>query len=247
MQNEEHYIYGRNPVQETLFEEPDKIEKIFVRDSLRKAQIKELLDEASTHKIPVSWVPGGKLYQMVGSVNDQGIVALLSPVTYLELQDWLSEIDKATNPAVLLLDEIEDPHNFGAIIRSAAGLGLDGIIIAKHRQAPVNATVFKTSAGAVNKIPIIRVVNLNQTILTLKEEGFWIAGLSGDGEHTIWDHTMDMPLGFIIGNEGEGIRRKTLEHCDFTLNVPMHAGVESLNASVSAALICYEWRRRRDS
>lgn len=247
MQESNLCIYGKNPVKEKLQDEPDAIEKIFVRHSINKGQVQEIFDLASSHKIPVVHVPGTKLYEMVGSVNDQGIVAMISAISYKNFRDWLTEVDDIQHPAVLLLDEIQDPHNLGAILRSAAAAGVHGVIVPKHRQAPVNATVFKTSAGTAGKIPIIRVGNLNQTIQKLKDAGFWIGGLDVSGEQTIWNHPMDMPLAFVIGSEGEGISQKTLEHCDFVLNIPLENGVESLNASVSAALICYEWvRRRRD-
>jgi len=248
MDDTDLYIYGKNAVAETLKDPEQRIEKIFIRKNANKSNYSTILNLASTLTIPVSYVPGKKLYDLVGKVNDQGIVALISPVLYLELESWLQTLESVDNPAVLLLDEIEDPHNFGAIIRSAAAFGLHGIIIAKHRQAPVTAAVYKASAGTINAIPLIRVVNLNQTILRLKEEKFWIAGLSTEGEQNIWQQRMDMPLAFVIGNEGQGIRKKTLEHCDFHLKIPINEKkAESLNASVSAALVCYEWKRLQKS
>ena len=189
-------------------------------------------------------VPGSKLYELVGSVNDQGVVAAVSHAEYIDFEEWLEEVEPNPDTAVLLLDEIEDPHNFGAILRTAAAAGISAVIVPKHRQAPVNAAVFKTSAGTAGRIPIVRAVNLNQAILSLKENKFWIAGLDMEGE-TIWNHTFDVPMAFVIGNEGRGMRKKTGEHCDFLLSLPMFNNVESLNASVSAALVCYEWRRQK--
>jgi 23S rRNA (guanosine2251-2'-O)-methyltransferase len=132
----------------------------------------------------------------------------------------------------------------GQFLRTAAAAGIGAVIVPKHRQAPVNAAVFKTSAGTAGRIPIVRAVNLNQAILSLKENKFWIAGLDMEGD-TIWNHTFDVPMAFVIGNEGRGMRKKTGEHCDFLLSLPMFNNVESLNASVSAALVCYEWRRQK--
>src|SRR6056297_3475412 len=238
------YIYGKNPVSEALKNEPERIDKIFVRNSLKDSSISEIFSLASNNRIPINHVPGAKLYDLVGSVNDQGIVALMSAVEYMDFGEWLSGIDLDEYPGILLLDEIEDPHNLGAILRTAAAAGIAAVIVPKHRQAPVNATVLKTSAGTAGLIPIVRAVNLNQAILSLKENKFWIAGLDQNADSSIWDQSYDVPMAFVIGNEGRGMRKKTGEHCDFLLSLPMENDVESLNASVSAALICYEWKRQ---
>lgn len=243
--NENIYIYGRNPIREALQKEADRVEKIFVRNSLRDDNISSILNTASQHRIPVSHVPGAKLHELVGGVNDQGIVALMSTIQYQEFGDWIDNIDTAEYPAILLLDEIKDPRNVGAILRSAAAAGINAVLVPKHRQAPISPTVFKTSAGTAGKIPIVRVGNLNQSIMKLKDAGFWIAGLAMEGEQKLWDLKVDRALAFVIGNEGSGIRQKTLEHCDYSFSIPMHNDVESLNASVSAALVCYEWNRKK--
>lgn len=240
------YIYGKNPVSEALNSEPERIDKIFVRNSLKDANLSDIFTLASNNRIPISHVPGAKLYELVGNVNDQGIVALMSAVEYMDFGQWLSGIDLETYPGILLLDEIEDPHNLGAILRTAAAAGISAVLVPKHRQAPINATVYKTSAGTAGKIPIVRVGNLNQCIMELKDIGFWIAGLDIDGNQTLWELEVDRPLAFVIGNEGSGIRQKTLEHCDYRITIPMYNNVESLNASVSAALVSYEWRRKKD-
>jgi len=237
------YIYGRNPVTELLQNNPEKAEKIYIRNNVQGQQIKEIQDLASSNRIPVSYVPGAKLYDLVGNVNDQGIVALVGTVEYREFEEWLERLDISSRPAVLLLDEIEDPHNVGAIIRSAAAAGISAVLVPKHRRAPITPAVYKTSAGTVNRIPIVRAGNLNQSILKLKDAGFWIAGLDQRGDKILWELEVDRPLAFVIGSEDAGIRKKTLEHCDYVFRIPMENRVESLNASVSAALICYEWRR----
>lgn len=240
------YIYGKNPISEALNSEPERIDKIFVRNSLKDANLSDIFTLASNNRIPISHVPGAKLYELVGNVNDQGVVALMSAVEYMDFGQWLSGIDLETYPGILLLDEIEDPHNLGAILRTAAAAGISAVLVPKHRQAPINATVYKTSAGTAGKIPIVRVGNLNQCIMELKDIGFWIAGLDIDGNQTLWELEVDRPLAFVIGNEGSGIRQKTLEHCDYRITIPMYNNVESLNASVSAALVSYEWRRKKD-
>lgn len=239
------YIYGRRPVEEALANEAERIEKIFVRDTLRDSQLSNIFDLASQHRIPISHVPGSKLYELVGGVNDQGVVALMSKISYQDLGSWLDSVDTADYPAVLLLDEIEDPGNLGAILRTAAAAGISAVLVPKHRQAPVNATVYKTSAGTAGRIPIVRAGNLNQAILKLKDEGFWIGGLDMEGDQELWDLEIDRPLAFVVGSEGGGISQKTLEHCDYRFRIPMENEVESLNASVSAALLCYEWKRKK--
>jgi len=238
------YIYGKNPLLEQLKSEPEKIEKIFLRENLRGSFVNDIKSYASQNRIPVSFVPGNKLFDLVGNVNDQGAVALVSAVSYLEFHDWLETLDPDPTTAILILDEIEDPHNFGAILRSAAAAGINAVLVPKHRQSPVNSTVFKTSAGTAGRIPIVRVGNLNQAILELKKHTFWIAGLEQNAEKILWDLDATTPLAFVIGSEGQGIRKKTTEHCDFLYRIPMENKVESLNASVSAALVCYEWKRK---
>jgi len=239
------YIYGRHTIEETLENEADRIEKIYVRDSVHDNQISKVFRLASEYRIPISHVPGSRLHEMVGNVNDQGVVAMMSKVSYLDFGEWLDTVDTSTYPAVLLLDEIEDPGNLGAILRTAAAAGISAVLVPKHRQAPVSGVVYKTSAGTAGRIPIVRAGNLNQAIMKLKDEGFWIGGLDMDGDQNLWDLEVDRPLGFVVGNESSGISQKTLEHCDYKFRIPMENRVESLNASVSAALLCYEWKRKR--
>ncbi|WP_237854543.1 23S rRNA (guanosine(2251)-2'-O)-methyltransferase RlmB [Rhodohalobacter sulfatireducens] len=245
MDESNEFIYGRNPVEELLKNRADEVEKIYINRKLNKQTFSTILSLASDNRVPVAEVPGSKLYELVGKVNDQGIVAAISQIQYEEFEDWLERIEPNQNTGILLLDEIEDPHNFGAILRTAAASGMDAVIVPKHRQAPVSAAAYKTSAGTAGRIPIVRAVNLNQAILKLKDNKFWIAGLDMDGDSLLWEQTFDVPMAFVIGNEGRGMRQKTGEHCDFLLSIPMYNGVESLNASVSAALVCYEWRRQK--
>lgn len=246
-ENNTQYIYGIHPIEEALQNPDVSLEKIYVRQGQRSRSkpIREIEELASQRRVAITEVSGKKLNELVGKVNDQGIVALLSGVVYQELEEWVGRLDMAKNPLIILLSEIEDVQNFGAILRSAAAAGAAGVIVPKHRQAPVNATVFKTSAGTAGKIPIVRVTNMNQSIRTLKDAGFWFAGLDGGSSQTIWQGRYDMPVAVVVGNEGSGIRQKTLDLCDFRLQIPMHNNVESLNASVSAALIMFEVRRQQ--
>lgn len=239
------YIYGRNPVIEALSSRPDEVEKVFLKNSLQPSSIENLTQLLSKNSIPLSKVPQEKLTRLVGKVNDQGIVALLSQIKYTDFFDWVSELDLSLNPAIILLDGIEDPHNFGAILRSAAAAGISAVMVPTQKQAPVNATVFKTSSGTAGKIPIIRAHDINQAIKDLKLASFEIVALDGKADTNVWDATFDKPVAFFIGNEGEGLTKKALDKSTRTLRIPMQNEVESLNASVSAALICYEWARKK--
>lgn len=245
MEDSNQYIYGIHPITEALNAKETNVERVYVREGLRSSHLKVIMEIASAKRVQVLTVPGKKIFEMVGKVNDQGIVAKLAEASYTEFEDWLDEQDISKHPFVILLDEIEDVHNFGAILRSAAASGAAGVIVPKHRQAPVNAVVYKTSAGTAGMIPIIRVTNINQTLDKLKDSGFWVAALDGKGEHTIWDIDYNAPMVIIVGSEGSGIRKKTLEYSDFIVNIPMENNVESLNASVSAGLILFEIIRSR--
>ena len=241
----EEYIYGRNAVMELLAHRPEQITKLYLRQNLSGRPVAELERRASAARIPVQRVPGRRLAEMVGSVNDQGVVAQISAGRYLELEDWLDQIDMADRPVLLALDEIEDPGNFGAMIRSALACGVDGVLVAKHRQAPLSGGVMKSSAGTVLRMPVIRVVNLNQSLLLLKDKGFWIYGTDMKGTSDYRKQRYDAPMVLVAGNEERGLRKKTRDHCDVLLRIPMLNGVESLNVSVSTALICYEILRNR--
>ncbi|SMO91385.1 23S rRNA (guanosine(2251)-2'-O)-methyltransferase RlmB [Gracilimonas mengyeensis] len=239
------FIYGKNPVEEALKTRPDEIDKIYVKNSLRNSTFNEILQLSNDNGVPLVRVPGQKLYNLVGKVNDQGFVAQMSAAKYTDFYDWAETLILSENPAVLLLNGIEDPHNFGAILRSAAAAGISAVIIPMQNQAPVNATVFKTSAGTAGRIPVIRVHDTNQAFKDLQLTGFSIVGLDGNADQTLWEADFDRPVAFLIGNEGKGIRKSELKRCDATVSIPMEHKVESLNASVSAALVSYEWKRRK--
>lgn len=244
-ESENIYIYGRNPIIEALINRPNEIEKIFLKNSVQINSIDGLSDLISKNSVPVSKVPQIKIQNLVGRVNDQGIVALLSQIKYTEYFEWVSELDLTNNPAVLFLNGIEDPHNFGAILRTAAASGISAVIVPTQKQSPVNATVFKTSSGTAGKIPIIRVHNINQGIKDLELAGFEIFALDGNSKNSIWESEFNQPSAFLIGNEGDGLEPQTISKASKTICIPMSNDVESLNASVSAALVCYEWARGR--
>lgn len=224
--------------------DPKNVKIVYVRETIRDVDVEEVKKVLARHNIPIVKTPEKKIESMVGDVQTQGFVAELKEFKSLDLKDWMETLNKDENPLVFVLDELEDPHNVGAVIRVAAASGAAGVILSKHRQAPINATVWKTSAGTVAKAPIIVVSNTNDALRKLKEFGFWVVGLDSAAPKSIWDEAYDAPMAFVVGNEGRGVREKTQETCDYLLAIPMEREVESLNASVSAAIVAYEWKRK---
>lgn len=241
---ENFFIYGKKPVEEALSARPKQIDKIFVKNSISSNTYKNLYETAFINHIPLVTVPDAKIFNLVGRANHQGFVAQMSNITYVGFFDWIETQDLSKRTAVLLLDGIEDPHNLGAILRTAAAAGMKAVIVPTQNQVPVNATVFKTSAGTAGRIPIIRVHDTSQGVKDLKLAGFSIAGLDGSANNEIWETEFDNPIAFLIGNEGKGISKGLIKKCDQLIKFPMEHNVESLNASVSAALVSYEWKRR---
>jgi 23S rRNA (guanosine2251-2'-O)-methyltransferase len=237
MSDSSDLIFGKNPVIELLTKSPERVSKIYVRNTLSGSLRQNINSICSANKIPVSVVPGKKLYDLVGGVNDQGVVAECSPVSYTDYFEWIETVDLNAQPLVFILDELEDPHNLGAILRSAAAFNIAGVIVPKHKQAPISAAVIKTSAGTAGRVPIIRVTNTNQTIDDLKEKHFWIAGLESDAEKSVWEEDFKTPVAVILGSEGSGLRPSTKAHCDYLLSVPMGPKAESLNVSVTAGIV----------
>lgn len=244
-ENQPLYIFGKHPVLEKLANHAKTVEKVFIKETLDKAVVEEVKKYTSRFRIPITFVLERKLDEYANGGVHQGLVALVAPIHYLELKGWFESIKAVKNPCVVLLDELEDSHNVGAIIRTAVAAGVHGVIIPKHRQAPIGGAAYKSAAGLLEKIPLIQVTNVNDAIRMLKENRFWIIGLHQDGADTIWSQDMDMPVCFVVGSEGFGMREKTTEICDFHVRIPMENGAESLNASVSAALMMYEWKRRQ--
>lgn len=243
--NNSLYIYGRKPIEEALLADPKNFKMVYIRESVKDTDIVEFKKQLSRHKIITTKVPDNRLVKLVGDVNTQGFVAELKEFKTLDLMEWLESLDKDKNPLVFVLDELEDPHNVGAIIRVAAASGASGVIMSKHRQVPVTSAVFKTSAGTAATMPIIVVSNTNDTIKKLKDEKFWVIGLDADSKKNIWTEKFDAPVAIVIGNEGKGIREITKKSCDYLMSIPMEKGIDSLNASVSAGVVAYEWKRKQ--
>lgn len=237
-------IIGRQPVLEAL-RSGQEVNKILIAKGPRQGSIREILAIANKQSVVVQEVDRSILDKLSEGSNHQGVVAQVAGITYVELDELLAKPANADwPPFLILLDEIQDPHNLGSIIRSAEAMGVDGVIIPKRRAAPVTQTVMKSSAGAANYLPISRVVNLAVTIETLKKAGYWIVGADMSGD-TCFSQDLTGPLALVIGSEGAGLSRLVREKCDFLSSIPMRGKINSLNASVAAGLLMYEVARQR--
>jgi 23S rRNA (guanosine2251-2'-O)-methyltransferase len=239
-------IVGRKPVIEAL-KAGTAIEKIILLTGIQGKPIEEIRALAKQHKIPFNEIQRQQFRDIANDQMTQGVVAVLQARhAYVRLETILDVATKrAEKPLILILDEIEDPHNLGALIRSAECAGVHGVIIPKHHSAPVNATVTKTSAGATEHIAIAEVTNIVNTINELKKENFWIVGLDESGDKLYDKVDYASPTAIVVGNEGKGIRRLVREHCDFIVKIPLMGKIESLNASVAGALVMFEVVRQR--
>ncbi|MFK7697381.1 23S rRNA (guanosine(2251)-2'-O)-methyltransferase RlmB [Paenibacillus sp. HJGM_3] len=241
----EEYIGGRHSVQEAL-RSGRTIHKLFVAEQAQKQQLSPVFSEAKKMGIVIQVVDKRKLDQLMPNVPHQGVVAQVTAYEYMELEDMIAQAQNSGQPPFLLiLDEIEDPHNLGSILRTADCAGVHGVIIPKRRSVGLTATVSKTSAGAIEYVPVARVTNLAQTIEELKEAGIWIAGADVSGAQSVYQTDFRMPIAIVIGNEGKGIGRLIKEKCDFLVTLPMHGQINSLNASVAASVLMYEVVRQR--
>lgn len=237
----EDIIFGKNAVKEALKSNVE-VNKMFVLKDGRIAGFNEIYKLAKEKRIVMQDVDRRKLDELSDGGNHQGIVLTTSPYKYKQIHELIEGI---RDPLLVILDGIQDPHNLGAIIRSAYAAGFDGVIIPKRRSASVNSTVVKTSAGYALKMPIARVTNIAQTIDYLKENNIWIAGADMDGDSTLFNSNFKGALAIVMGSEGSGISRLVRKKCDFIVSIPMKNEVESLNASVAASLLIYEAYRQR--
>lgn len=242
---EQEYIAGKHSVLEAL-KSGRGMNKIWVAENAQKQLTQPIVAEAKKSGIIIQYVDKRKLDQMAGHVQHQGVVAQVAAQQYVEVEDILARAkERGEEPFLLILDEIEDPHNLGSILRSADCTGVHGVIIPKRRSVGLTATVSKTSAGAVEYVPVARVTNIAQTIDALKEQGVWVAGADASAEQDVYHTKLDMPLAIVIGNENKGIGRLIKDKCDFLLKLPMFGRINSLNASVAASVFMYEVIRQR--
>lgn len=239
-------IYGRNPVIEALEAGKTTMDKILIQEGLRHSQIGYIRNLAKERGLLYRMVDKRKLDLLCEGENHQGVIALAAAHTYAELEDILAIAKKKNEPAFLVIAEgITDPHNLGSIIRTANAVGAHGVVIPKNRSVPLNATVSKVSAGAVEYTPVARVTNIPQTLERLKKEGLWIVGTDLAGTQTHYECDLTGALGIVIGSEGDGMSRLVRESCDFLVKIPMIGEIESLNASVAAGVLLYEAVRQR--
>ena len=241
---EEQKIEGRNAVLEA-FRSGKTIDKLSVQQGLQDGPILSIIREAKKHDTIINYVAKERLDQMSETGKHQGVIAQAASYEYASVEDMLAAArEKGEPPFLFLLDGIEDPHNLGAIIRTANLAGAHGVIIPKRRAVGLTATVARTSAGALNYTPVAKVNNLNSVIEDLKKEGLWFVCADMGGE-TMYHLDLKGPIGLVIGNEGEGVSRLVKEKCDFIASIPMKGDIDSLNASVAAGILAYEIVRQR--
>ena len=237
-------VEGRNAVIEA-FRSGKPVDKLFVLDGCQDGPVRTIIREAKKHDTIINFVTRERLDQISETKKHQGVIAYAAAYEYSEVEDMLELAKKkGEDPFLILLDNIEDPHNLGAIIRTANLAGAHGVIIPKRRAVGLTATVAKTSAGALNYTPVAKVTNLAKTMEELKEKGLWFVCADMGGE-SMYRLNLTGPIGMVIGNEGDGVSRLVKEKCDFIASIPMKGDIDSLNASVAAGVLAYEIERQR--
>ncbi|EKE02093.1 MAG: hypothetical protein ACD_20C00428G0004 [uncultured bacterium] len=238
-------VYGRNSVEALLEASKRRVNKLYIVKGIKfDNKIRKIVDLAKNNNIPVQEIPKEKLNQ-IAEGSHQGIAASVSPISYVEFDELLMKLKNIDKALVIILDGVEDPHNLGSIIRTAVAAGADGIIIPKRRSTPVTATVDKASAGTVEKIPIVQVTNIVNTIEKLKENNFWIFGAESTGEQYYFEADYKVNCGLVVGGEGQGVSTLVKKHCDVLIKIPMPGKINSLNVANAASIIIYEIVRQR--
>lgn len=244
MRYEEFVIEGRNAVIEA-FRAGKTVDKLFVLEHCKEGSMNTILREAKKRDTVIQYVKKERLEQMSETGKHQGVIAYIAAYEYASVEDILKKAEERGEPPfVVILDDIEDPHNLGAIIRTANLAGAHGVIIPKHRAAGLTATAVKASAGAINHTPVAKVTNIAKTIEDLKDKGLWFV-CADMGGTTMYDLDLKGAIGLVIGNEGKGVSRLVKEKCDFVASIPMFGDIDSLNASVAAGVLAYEIVRQR--
>ncbi len=246
-------IAGRNPVREALERGERSIEKVLLAKSKGSPTraLEEVRRAATEAGVPVQFVPQAKLNSLAPGITHQGVVAMAAAVEYADLEAMLHgvaptpDVVREAQPVLVVLDEVSDPHNFGAILRSAVAAGASGVIVPDRNQAPLSATTLKASAGTAPRIPVARVTNLADALIQLKERGYWVVGLDGAGEETVWTLDWDRPIALVVGSEGRGLRPRVSATCDYLVSIPMRGPAESLNASVATGVALFAAVRER--
>lgn len=249
MRGESRLVHGIHPVLEALRAHPEEVERLYLLEgSMPPRAAAEILSRAREARVKVERVPRERLASLVESGAHQGVVARLREFAYAALDEVLSAAAASGHPPlVVVLDGLQDPHNLGAVIRSADALGVHGVVLPRDRSVGVTAAVARASAGAVEHVPVARVTNLSRALEELKTAGLWVVAADPAGDQALWGARLEGPLAVVIGGEGAGVRPGVLKHCDLRLRIPMAGKVASLNASVSAALVLYEVARQREA
>lgn len=241
----DEYIAGKHAVLEAL-RSGRTVNKIWVAENANRHQIQPILEEAKQSGAAIQYVDKRKLDQMAGNIPHQGVVAQAAAYAYYEVEDLLEvAAERNEPPFLIILDEIEDPHNLGSILRTCDCAGAHGVIIPKRRSVGLTATVAKVSAGAIEYVRVARVTNITQTIKALQEQGIWVIGTDARAEQTVYELDLTMPIALVIGNEAKGMSRLVRESCDLLAKLPMYGHIHSLNASVAASVFLYEAVRQR--
>lgn len=243
--NDKQIIFGTNSVIEALIAERD-ISQIYISEGAKLSRVDDLFSLAKKYKVNVKNISRKDLEKIVGNVNHQGVAALVEAYSYINFEDLLSGAKQTKRqPLLIMLDELEDPHNLGAILRTADAVGADGVIIPNRRAAGLTTTVAKVSVGAIEHVSVSKVTNLVQAVDRLKKEGFWIVGADASGDQLYSEIDYNMPVCLVIGGEGSGISRLLLKNCDYVVRLPMCGHINSLNASVATSIFLYEIFRQR--
>lgn len=245
MINDYAYIYGKHAVAEALRFRSDVVKQVYLDLQFKDEQILSLIDRAKVPAQPLSQkkFPGG----LKSDVAHQGIVATISvDALMVDYKQFIKTVPNDPSSALLILGEVQDPHNVGAVIRSAAAFGLKAVLIPPHNQAPVTGTVIKVSAGMAFRIPLVAISNVNAVTRDLKDRGFWVYGLEGEGTVSAHTESFSKPSVFILGNEGSGLRQKTKEVCDDLISIPIHPRCESLNAAAATAVVLSAWSAKHN-
>lgn len=241
------WIAGINAVAAALEHDAVHVREIMIEARARNPRLAELVENARNHGIAVRTVASDVLERLSGGVRHQGIVAHYAAARSFDEDDLDGLLEASATPLLLILDGVQDPHNLGACLRSAAAAGVTAVVIPRDKSASVNATVRKTSAGAADRVAVVRVTNLARTLEKLKQAGVWLVGLAGEADQSLYDIDLKGAIGIVMGGEGDGLRRLTREHCDHLAKIPMPGVGESLNVSVATGIALFEAVRQRQA
>jgi 23S rRNA (guanosine2251-2'-O)-methyltransferase len=245
MEIQGHFIFGVNPVIEKLRASPEQIAEILLADGNLRSSLKTIAVEARRLDVRVSYTHPKTLDRLAGGDKHQGVVARVAPYRYAQFSNWFQKESALSSDEILVLDGLTDPHNFGALLRTAEAVGVRRVMLPQDRSVDVTPTVVKASAGAVHHLEICRVTNLRRAMMTLKDNGYWLVGLDARAPERIFDRAYPAKLGIVLGSEGKGIRPLVLRECDYRVSIPMVGKIASLNVAVAGAVFLYEILRQR--